>query len=274
MSRIPISRHGLTRLELLMALICIFVLTSLLYLMFQRTVRSNVQVEDGTRLRQIRLSLLVAARDYQGRYPTPGLVNRLPLNGVETPGRGEEDESLNTTASLYSVMVMQNYLSPELLISPLERNPNVDAMDNDFYDFDAYSPATSRYWDPSFKADLVTGSNVSYGHMPLVGERKNRWWQESLGGHFALLGNRGPRDGKPDRNSYTCDRHGNWSGNIVFADGSVEWLTVMQVPSISPAANSGGLDNLFTFDRDGAADDMIVTFTSEITDGEPKIQHD
>jgi hypothetical protein len=147
-------------------------------------------------------------------------------------------------------------------------------LDGDAYDFESYSPATSQFWDSNFKADLATESHVSYAHMPLVGERKNRWWQETLGGHFARLGNRGPRNGTPDPNSYTCDHKGNWSGNMAFADSSVEWLTVMQVPAVTPSDPSTTLDNLFASDEALAENDMLITFTRAITGAGAEYQHD
>jgi prepilin-type processing-associated H-X9-DG protein len=198
------------------------------------------------------------SRQFEGKYPRPGLVNRLPTAAGDEPGRGPEDHSLNTTANLYSCLIAQNFITPQIVISPAEANPVVVAKND--YNLDAYDPANDVYWDESFAADLEAGSNTSYAHLPLTGKRGRDWWTDTLDADRALLGTRGPKDGLDDPDSYTYQFFGrgkSWAGNICFADGHAEYLE-----SFTFTTSSGALsDNIFS-DADGF---NFLTFTKEVT---------
>jgi hypothetical protein len=224
-------------------------------------------MKDAAQLRAIHQSWLIFAREFSGILPTPGLIDRLPFNGQEIPGRGEEDINANTTANLYSACIMHNYFTPELIISPVERNPKVRVMAD--YDYEAFDPVKDVYWDARFKADLTAGSNVSYAHMPIYGQRKLKEWRDTSNSAWPLLGNRGPKDGKADPSSYTCGPHGNWAGNVVFSDNHSQPFQ----KSTSIPLRDGQLDNIFASD-DANGTDAILTFTREITDKGPVFQFD
>lgn len=233
-------------------------------------------LKDATQLRGIHQSLLVYAREFGGQMPRPGLIDRLPNNGVEEPGRGPEDFSQNTTAGLHSACIMQNYYSPELVISPLERNPHVK-MDADF-NYAAYDviPTVDCYWDPKFKADLESESNVSYANLVLFGKRMEMQWRESLDSKFVVLGNRGPRNGVINPESFTCDKEGRWSGNVVFNDNHTEFLetTWPAMLTYTDAAGEKKPDNLFCMEDGPAGVDVIVTFTKSMTKDGAELQWD
>lgn len=195
--------------------------------------------------------------------------------GYLTPSKLDRfDWSVNTSASLWSSMIMRGMTSPNQLISANERNPRVEA-DGD-YRYDAHNPAGRVYWDPSFVADLETGSNVSFAHMPLFGERYQWHWERpSLDGRFPLLGSRGPKDGVPNPMSYTNGRNGTWAGHVVFADGHVAWTESMTPEGLS-FERSGRIspDNLFALDDGADGRDGILAFTREMSDRGPTIQWD
>ncbi len=267
------QRHGLTRIDVLGGLVCIVAALAMSAIVFAQGGRGNPNVhaktlKDAKQQEQIHQAMLIFARESEGTFPRPGLINRLadPDLGRHIPGRGPEDVSANTTANLYSCMIAQNYFTPELVVSPVERNPNVSAKANENgYDYDAYNPVDDSYWDSDFKADLKTKSHVSFAHPPLVDPHVDRWLDE-MRPNYAQLGNRGPTDGTLDPDSYTCGPHGNWAGNIVFGDNHFEFLN-----STTPASLK--VDNLFAVDKERKLDSLLA-FTKSIVAGKAELQFD
>ncbi len=232
-------------------------------------------MKDAAKLKTIDQAMLSFARQYRGRQlPTPGVIDRLPVPGRgDVPGRGEEDITQNTTANLYSMQIMQNYFAPPLIISPVERNPNVKAKND--YAWNVYSPRDDVYWDVRFKADLTKESHTSYAHMVIFGKRKEAHWRDNQLSEIPRLSNRGPKDGTLDPDSYTCGPHGHWVGNVVFNDSHVELLKTTTPERVRFVLNGQKKqDNLFAFDDGIGGVDAILTFTSEMSKDGPKIQHD
>jgi len=231
----------------------------------------STRTRDATQVRMIHQAMLVFAREFDGVMPLPGLIRRLPVNGQHIPGRGEQDITLNTTANLYSAMVMQNYFTPELLISPWERSDKVKVHAK--YNWDAYDVAKATYWDDTFTADLTRQSNASYAHLLLTPKRQDQW-RDHLRSDYIQLSNRGPIDGKGDAASITCNHEGNWAGNIVFGDNASMWMTAMTHKDITTRDADGNEipDNFFAGE---AEDDVLMTFTQAIDkQGKATIQHD
>jgi len=237
--------------------------------------------KDATQLNQIHKAMVIFAAEMDGTMPRPGLIDRQPteVNGrkMNVPGRGEEDTTANTTANLYSTLICMNYFTPQLVVSPIERNPKVVEEKN--YNYDAYSPIEDQYWDDTFRADLEGESNVSYAHLVLSGERMKAQWRNTMDAQFIVLGNRGPLDGEPNDRSFTSGPHGAWAGNVVFSDNHTELITSFTPESLKPrhadpedARHTP--DNIFAMEkgRDGA--DCIISFMRAFTDDGPEIQHD
>ena len=231
-------------------------------------------VKDGLQLRQIHASLVAFGREYDMGFPRPGLIDRLPtgVGGVvrDIPGRGAEDVTQNTTANLYAALIMQNYCSPALCISTVERNPNVKGCTE--YDYARYDPVGDVYWDPAFKADLKVLSHTSYAHLVIHGRRADRQWRVTSETTFPVLCNRGPRDGKVDPDSFTCGPHGHWAGFVVYNDNHV----VMESATTPSGLVFDGKkpDNLFAFDDGIDGGDAILTFTKAMTADGPEVQFD
>jgi hypothetical protein len=172
--------RGLSRVEVLVSAICGLALLSIAAFTVQQQKPSlhPDSLEDAKQQEMIFKGMVTFSRQFNGIFPRPGFINRLAFNGVETPGLGAEDPARNTTANLFSSLIAQNFFAPEILISPVERNPRIE-IDSD-YDHNAFKPADDVYWDPAFAADLETGSNVSYAHMPLWGKRGRDQWRDTV----------------------------------------------------------------------------------------------
>jgi hypothetical protein len=235
----PHTRRAFTVIEALSAFACTGIITILGY---QATAPATkpaatrpdlspaaALAREADQLRKIHQSLVTFANaSRSGRFPTPGLIDRLPTNlggkDVEIPGQGPEDVTQNTTANLYSCMIAQNYFEPGLAVAPRDRNLDIK-VDAD-YDFSKYNPAQDTYWDDAFKADLAEESNASFAHIALHGDPKATQWKSTLDSKYAVLGNRVPIHGKLSADSFACQPDGSWSGHVVFNDNHVEHLTV------------------------------------------------
>ncbi len=244
------TRRGISRIGVVAAIVCIGILFAIAFLVLDRRREIERSMTDSTRLAQIHQSFLTFANEHGNMPPMPGL---------------------NTTADLFSAMIAQNYFNTATVISPFERNPVVREDPN--YDFSLYDPARDVYWNPAFVADLEVGSNVSYAHMPLAGDRMRRQWREARGPETARFGARGPVDAVATADSYACRPDGTWRGNVVYADNHIELWTARAGDTISFGA-AGSLDNPFNFDPDLEGIDQVLAFTKEVREGTPVLQHD
>lgn len=231
-----------------------------------------VRLRDGTQLKQIHQAFIIFAQESEGSMPLPGLIRRLPVNGQYIPGRGEQDITLNTTANLYSAMIMQNYFTPELCVSSWERSDNIKVNEN--FNWDAYNPTQAIYWDDQFNADLTKQSHTSYAHLLLTPKRQ-REWRDSMRSDFIHLSNRGPKDGKGDPASITCDHEGKWAGHVVFGDNATAWGRAMTHKDITLKKSDDEesvRDNFFAIESET---DIVLTFTQAIdANGKATLQHD
>lgn len=269
-TRTVLFRRGYGLLGLLITFACIVVLFAISMTAINKaitgegsplsgTVRST---EDKIRLYSIYQSMLAGAPDFpQSRYITPSVLD------------GSGDWTKDTTANLYSAMVMYNYVRPEDLISGNEYSGYVEQMYN--YDYAAYDPARASHWDPRFEADLMRGSNVSFAHMPLAGKRFENGWRSTMDSNVVLLGNRGPENGIHNSASMTYGRNQQWGGHVVFGDGSITFTHSFNHPrSFVTIDGESHPDNLFAMETGGLGHDAILAFTEEQTEDGPVLQFD
>lgn len=266
----PCPRNGLTILELVIATIAITVMLVLIIPATMRRSGCSRLLKDATQVEQIQQAMLIYAREFDGRCPTPGLINRLhdPATGLNTPNVGSENFSLNHTAPLYSAMIAQNFVSPELIISPVEPNAFVTVKDN--YNYMAYDPSADSYWDTTLTAHVDRAalvSNTSYAHMALCGERKKKYWNDCMLSNIPILGTRGPEAGVTIGERYvrspTLKFLGEgeyWVGNIVFADNHVETIDTLEPESLQQP-NAPRPYNLFRMD--GGALSISIASTAD-----------
>lgn len=220
-------KRGFTLIELLVVMAIIALLIGLLLPALAKARAQARLLKDGTQLKQVHTAWVTFARQLDGLYPTPGLINRLadPVLG-EIPGRGAEDVEQNSTAFVHSVCIMQNYYDSEIIIGPTEMNANVLVYDN--YNYDLYNVADDVYWDQAMKSKLTSICHTSYSSMPLTGDRKKQQWKESFDSKYAIIGNRGPYVESPNQipeASITYELHGGraqWVGNMCYNDNHVE----------------------------------------------------
>ena len=263
------SGRGFSMVGLLVTMVCIVVLFAIGMNAMNKAVTGEGTARRGTvnsmsdqlTLHSLYQSLMVDAGDRRGRFLTPSGLT------------ASEDPADDTTASFFSALIMQNYATPDSLISANEFSGYVDPIEE--YDYAAYSPRDDVHWDPSFVADLHRFSNTSFAHMPFYGDRHGKHWNSSLSRRFPLLGNRGPKDGVDDPTSLTYGRHGVWGGHITFADGHTDFTE-----SFTPAGvffERGGerfADNIFAVEDGADGRDAILSFTQSMERDGPVLQFD
>ena len=270
-------RHGKTLLAVVVAIICGIVLIALvLPILTTRRNDDYGRLMDEMQTKMIHEAWIVFARNGGERMPTPGRFGG-STEKSELVLLDDDESTLNTTANVHSLCIMQNYYSPELCVSPIE--PNARVMVCDDYDWEMYDAAGGVFWDNNFRADLDDVSHVSYASMPLFGRRYAEQWMESYDARFAMIGTRGPKDGIADPSSITYEFFGSrnkWSGTVSFTGGNVAFVdnfTPEQAVYLDAAGNEQS-DNIFRFDDGLAGGDAILTFVKEMTADGPVIQHD
>ena len=253
------QNRGFTLIELLVVMAIIALLIGLLLPALAKARAQAKLLKDGTQAKQVHEAWIIFSREFEGIFPTPGLIDRLEIDlgtgggTQEIPGRGDEDYDTNTTAYVHSASIMQNYYTPEICVGPTEPNGNVFVMDD--YNWERYdvSPNVDLYWDDNFQCKLHVVCNTSYASTPLIGRRKTTEWRESYNSKYASIANRGPRMGTFQMaESITYEIHGGrkqWVGNVVFNDNHLSVENTL-FPEGVEYTDSGGTvpDNLFNVD--------------------------
>ena len=293
-------KRGFTLIELLVVMAIIALLIGLLLPALAKARAQAKLLKDGTQLKQIHEAWTIMSREHDGILPTPGLIDRLPIDiggGAQNiPGRGEEDVLVNTTANVHSVCIMQNFYSPEICVGPTEPNGNVFVLDG--YNWEAYNVSDTgdnpdTYWDPgvdgtgAFKVYLNPSGgqspqcNTSYSSIPVIGKRKKLEWKDTYNSKFLAIGNRGPDVtnggiGFVPENSLTYEIHGGrkqWVGNLVYQDNHAEVQDTFWPENLNCQYNGESVpDNVFAIDcTDGAnynsvnGVDNFICIVSEIS---------
>jgi len=253
------NKKGFTLVELLVVMAIIALLLGLLLPALAKARATARQVKDQTQVKQVHTGLLTAANDTQGVYPLPGEINRTAVNGVQIPGRGNIDETVNQHANLWGAMIGRNFLSAQVMVSPAESNGKVIAATT--YNNNIISPATDIYWDNSptgFKCDLTNVCNTSYATMPIdASSRRRAQWRNTGDSRFAVLGNRGTKGGAITGTAFTASKtleiHGGrneWDGNTAYNDNHVDYGRTFYPENLRTVgtATPAVLDNLFKND--------------------------
>lgn len=249
-----------------------------MFVIFGRQRDASRWERDAANVKAVTDGWMTFATLNDGRFPTPGDI--ISQTGDQVTHRPQPDAAspLNTTANLYALTIAQRLVTPAALLSPVERNPVVTPYDPAAGDAaKAYQPAAGRYWDWNFVADLETGSNVSYAHMPLAGRRLTKW-RLDRDPNWVLAGGRGPKDGVPDPGSLAMQPDGTFRAHIAFGDGRIELIESCAWKSpFLDAAGTFVPDNLYRDEPPNpyfGGHDRVLAFTKAVENLEPILQWD
>lgn len=208
-------RRGLTLVELLVITLVIAAVMVIFLPSTGRTHRGGArQIKDSTQIRGVHQSLVLFAQNNNNVYPVP---SELDLANSTLTNESAKDD----LGSVYSILLYDGYIAPELLVSPAEQAPYLAAM----YNYALSSPPNAAnpaqaLWDPSLRGSsaepgfaratggagikpvgaLAPGSpqsatyaygNASYALMPFFGNRLPNW-ADTASATQAIVGNRGP----------------------------------------------------------------------------------
>lgn len=219
MHRISRSR-GFTLIELLVVIAIIALLIGILLPALARA-RSNAKfLTCSTRVNQIHKGMVLFANDSRGVYPKPTKISPTTADANTT-------EKGNSSANFYSFMIFNTYYSPEVVTCPGDASSYLAVKtDYRYGTLDDQGWNTEWLWDPKFSCNIQSGpvSNASYATLAPAGSRYNAEWADSLNSNYAVVSDRGPQDGKPEKKSPTYLFHGartTWLGNVGYNDGHV-----------------------------------------------------
>ncbi|MCE2968496.1 MAG: hypothetical protein ACK5WB_01430 [Phycisphaerales bacterium] len=206
---------------------------------------------DSTNQRNMIQAMITWAVNNKEILPLPSMLDRSNTTVKET-GRAKD-----TSANIMSMLVFNQSLTPEVLISPLEINPKISVHKS--YQFMNPSKAVDKakaLWDPGFSADFTStdGGHLSYAHTPPTGtfgekpSGRAARWMVTFSAEETLTSNRGPEvtkvtyaaDATPpgDDLTFTAEiakaeslamkffpltgEPGAWTGSVSYADGRVQ----------------------------------------------------
>ena len=270
MKRPAAHRNAFTLIELLVVIAIIALLIGILLPALAGARAAARKAQDASQIRNILKGFEVWANDNDSAYVLPSVLDAAKAT-IDTNQPLEKDN----TGNIFSILIAEGALQPGEFVSPVETNTEVEAFENYNRQSAAGNIPEFALWDVEFAGvtdEQGTGGgddrrslkgNNSYAHLPPFGARRGLW-QQGGGSNVALLSNRGTVyqgdvaggfdirtlgvDGKLSNTLRFYSPDDDWSGNVGFADGRVQFENSPSPDGVRVAYNGGmdsGADNIF-----------------------------
>jgi prepilin-type N-terminal cleavage/methylation domain-containing protein len=255
-------KKGFTLIELLVVIAIIALLIGILLPALGKARKSARQLKDSTQQRGILQGMVIFANSNGDRYPLPSVLDKDGVTAGPTANWGSSADNKNISGQIFSIVIRQGGVAPEMMVSPSETSA-VIAVD-DGYEFDKPTSITDEderkaaLWDPAYRGtpgDVESNAGVtrlkreadprpnnlaglSYAHTPPFGRRR-ALWSNTFQSNEVAIGNRGPayvRDGntrwvlaegaggKDSQGMLIYGSKAGWKGMVGFNDGHVEFF--------------------------------------------------
>lgn len=235
--RVP-ARAGLARRDVVAIVATITVLGAIALVVSVRQREDSRFAKDAQNVRGIVQALVVCFSRGQGDYPRPTYIEPGPGGTVPETGRAKD-----TSAGVISILIWNNLLTPEQVVSPRETNPRIKP--HTAYQYSNPSAAVqpeNALWDPSFNVDFTRNdrdAHLSYASLVITDSRVHMW-TDSYSSSEAVVANRAPQItsvtpnpsgmygytlAQPQSKTFSiCGDGKRWGGHVAFNDNHVEFF--------------------------------------------------
>ncbi len=224
-------RFGFTLIELLVVIAIIALLIGLLLPALARARKTARAMQCASQQRDIQKGMVFYGNANNDFYPVPEKINLAHSESRPDAGHGH-----NSNANIMSVLIFNKLFEPKFAVDPGETNSGIREKTGYNYETDKNNGTTRGVWDNTFNGNftegfvLATGAcNVSYSMSQITGKRmRQQWISSSQDGNYAVLSDRGPKDGKHSDATLAYLLHGTtkvWTGNVAYNDNHVDRMS-------------------------------------------------